>query len=63
MIEITMEKLFAFDIMKETEQKLKTATDLTDEEKMKLSQKLCFCQQVVTGRVQVPLETLEELLL
>lgn len=58
---ITMQKLLAFDVMKDTEKQLKTETD--EQARTKLQQKLCFCRQVVMGEVQVPLELLEELLL
>ena len=61
MVTITMEKLFAFEIMKESEEKLKKET--AEDEKIKLQQKICFCRQVVAGQVNVPLDTLEELLL
>lgn len=58
---ITMQKLLAFDVMKDTEKQLRTETD--EQAKTHLKQKLCFCRRVVMGEVDVPLEVLEEVLL
>lgn len=60
-IVITMQKLLAFDVMRDTEKELETVTD--EQARTHLEQKLCFCRRVVMGEVDVPLEVLEEVLL